>query len=453
LGDWDVVERSYRDKVEEQVGAIEAWNPHVNAMLARNDDVARRDADAADAAAADGEWQGLLHGVTIMVKDNIDTAGLETTNGSSFFTGRVPNQDATVVRRLRNAGAIILGKATLHEFAFGVRSYNPVIGQAKNPYDLARIPGGSSGGSGIAVATGMADMALGTDTGGSVRIPASINGVSGLRPTVGRVSNHGCFPVSATHDTIGPMARSVSDVARLFAVMAGYDDADPISEPRPLENFLPALNNGIDGLRIAVPHNYYFESLDPEVASAIEAAIKTFESLGAKITDVSLEGADQTLENLATIIYSDACAVHADRLEGHDDKWGAQTIERMRMALGRTSRDYASALRAKEIWQRRLARLFRGHDLLLTPTLPHLPPPIEDNQTLYAATLRVGANTYAGALGSLPGLSVPCGFAANGLPIGMQLEAAWWNEPLLLRAGQTFQKVTDWHKQRPEFPV
>jgi aspartyl-tRNA(Asn)/glutamyl-tRNA(Gln) amidotransferase subunit A len=444
--------RSYRDKVEAQIEAIEAWNPHVNAMMARNDDGARHDAEAADKAAADERWLGLLHGVTVMVKDNIDTAGIETTNGSTFFKGRVPNQDASVIRRLKSAGAVIMGKATLHEFAFGVRSYNPVIGQARNPYDTSRIPGGSSGGSGIAVATGMADMALGTDTGGSVRIPSSINGISGLRPTVGRISNHGSFPVSAGHDTIGPMARSVSDVARLFAVMAAYDDADPISDPRPLENFLPSLNDGIAGVRIAVPRNYYYDSLDPEVGAAVEAAIKTLENLGARISEVTLEGADQTLENLATIIYSDACAVHADRLEGQDEKWGAQTIERMRIALDRTSRDYARALRAKEAWQRMLARTFRDHDVILTPTLPHPPPPIEDNRSLYEATLRVGANTYAGALGAIPGLSIPCGVTTGGLSIGMQLEAAWWQEPALLRVGQAFQEATDWHLRRPALP-
>lgn len=444
--------RSYRDKVEAQIEAIEAWNPHVNAMMARNDDGARHDAEAADKAAADERWLGLLHGVTVMVKDNIDTAGIETTNGSTFFKGRVPNQDASVIRRLKSAGAVIMGKATLHEFAFGVRSYNPVIGQARNPYDTSRIPGGSSGGSGIAVATGMADMALGTDTGGSVRIPSSINGISGLRPTVGRISNHGSFPVSAGHDTIGPMARSVSDVARLFAVMAAYDDADPISDPRPLENFLPSLNDGIAGVRIAVPRNYYYDSLDPEVGAAVEAAIKTLENLGARISEVTLDGADQTLENLATIIYSDACAVHADRLEGQDEKWGAQTIERMRIALDRTSRDYARALRAKEAWQRMLARTFRDHDVILTPTLPHPPPPIEDNRSLYEATLRVGANTYAGALGAIPGLSIPCGVTTGGLSIGMQLEAAWWQEPALLRVGQAFQEATDWHLRRPALP-
>jgi aspartyl-tRNA(Asn)/glutamyl-tRNA(Gln) amidotransferase subunit A len=188
------------------------------------------------------------------------------------------------------------------------------------------------------------------------------------------------------------------------------------------------------------------------VGAAVEAAIKTLENLGARISEVTLEGADQTLENLATIIYSDACAVHADRLEGQDEKWGAQTIERMRIALDRTSRDYARALRAKEAWQRMLARTFRDHDVILTPTLPHPPPPIEDNRSLYEATLRVGANTYAGALGAIPGLSIPCGVTTGGLSIGMQLEAAWWQEPALLRVGQAFQEATDWHLRRPALP-
>lgn len=441
---------SSREKVDAQIAQIDAWNPHVNALMARDDDAARRAADAADAAAADGHWLGLLHGMTIMVKDNIDTAGLTTTNGSLFFKDRVPNQDASVVRRLREAGAVVMAKASLHEFAFGVRSFNPVIGQARNPYDLSRIPGGSSGGSGIAVATGMADMALGTDTGGSVRIPSSINGISGLRPTVGRVSNAGSFPVSANHDTIGPMARTVADVARLFAVMAAYDDADPISDPRPLENFLPTLGDGISGLRIAVPRNHYFDSLDSDVAHAVEAAIKTLEAQGARISDVTLEGAETALESLAVLIYSDACMVHEERLSGQDESWGAQTIERMRMALTHTSRDYARALRAKENWQRSLARLFDQHDVVLTPTLPHPPPPIEDNRSLYEATTRVAANTYAGALGSLPGLSIPCGATPDGLPIGLQLEAAWWAEPTLLRTGYAYQQATDWHRRRPQ---
>ncbi|HUS96693.1 MAG TPA: amidase, partial [Hyphomicrobiaceae bacterium] len=444
--------RTYREKLDAQLAATEAWNDLTHAMLLTDADNARRAADEADLAASDGRWQGLLHGLTLAVKDNIDTAGLETTMGSPFFKGRVPNSTATVVERLKRAGAIVVGKATLHEFAFGVRSFNPIAGQARNPFDLDRIPGGSSGGSGIAVATGMADAALGTDTGGSVRIPSSICGITGLRPTVGRISNQGSFPVSATHDTIGPMARSAIDVARLFAVMAAYDPADPISQNQPLANFLPTLGDGISGLRIGVPRNYYYDALDRDVASAMDDARRTFTELGARIVEVDLPGAEAAMEALVVIIYSDACHVHADRLDGQDEKWGAQTIERMRMALNYTSRDYAAALRAKEAWQRSLAQTFEGVDMLMTPTLPQLPPLIEDNQTLYQATMRVGANTYAGALGSVPGLSVPCGMSKSGLPIGMQLEAAWWAEPLLLRAGHAFQQVTDWHTRQPRLP-
>jgi len=168
---------------------------------------------------------------------------------------------------------------------------------------------------------------------------------------------------------------------------------------------------------------------------------------------VTLDGAETALDSLATIIYSDACMVHEERLEGQDEKWGAQTIERMRMAMSQTSRDYARSLRAKEGWQRTLKRLFSEHDVLLTPTLPHPPPPIEDNQSLYEATTRVAANTYAGALGSLPGLSIPCGVSSDGMPIGLQLEGAWWQEPTLLRTGHAFQQVTDWHTRRPTFPI
>ena len=273
----------YAKKVEQQTAAMDAWNPHVNALMARNDEAAMREAALADTAAAEGRWLGLLHGVTVLVKDNIDTAGVETTHGSSFFTGRVPNHDATVVRRLRRAGAIISGKATLHEFAFGVRSYNPVIGQARNPYDTSRIPGGSSGGSGIAVATGMADMALGTDTGGSVRIPSAINGVSGLRRPLAGSRTTVVFRLAPRTIPSVPMARSVSDVARLFAVLAGYDDNDPLSADRVLENFLPTLDDGVAGMRIAVPRNHYFDSLDATSQRLSKARLRNSNRSGQKL--------------------------------------------------------------------------------------------------------------------------------------------------------------------------
>lgn len=437
-----------RARLEANLAEVDTWNGRVNAMMAMNGDGARRAADDLDKAAANGEWAGLLHGMTLAIKDNIDTAGIETTRGSQFFKGRVPNSDATVVSRLKRAGAVIVGKATLHEVAFGVRSHNAVIGQCRNPYDTDFIPGGSSGGSGVAVATGMADAALGTDTGGSVRIPAAICGITGLRPTIGRVSNAGCLPVSELHDTIGPMARSAMDVARLFAVMAGYDDTDPTSRDMPLENFLPTMGQGISGVRIGIPRAHYYDDLAPETAAAIEAALKELEKLGATLVDVDLADAESALAEAAVIIYSDAAQLHAERLE-QPDKWGAQTIERMRLAFDYTSRDYARAMRAREHWMRTLKRTFAEVEMLAMPTLPQLTPPIEDDRSLYEATRRVAANTYAGAFGALPGLSIPCGMSAGGLPIGLLLEGPWWHEPLLLRAGHAYQQVTEWHKRRP----
>lgn len=444
----DLKSGSARARVEESLAQVEAWNGRVNAMMAMNEDDARRTADDLDTAASEGEWVGLLHGMTLAIKDNIDTAGIETTRGSQFFKGRVPNSDAPVVSRLKRAGAVIVGKATLHEVAFGVRSHNAVIGQCRNPYDTDYIPGGSSGGSGVAVATGMADAALGTDTGGSVRIPAAINGITGLRPSLGRVSNSGCLPVSDLHDTIGPMARSAMDVARLFAVMAGYDDADPTSRDRPLENFLPTMGDGVAGVRIGIPRAYYYDDLAPETGKAVEAALKEFEKLGATLVDVELPGAEDMQGEATVIIFCDAVHLHAERMR-EPDKWGAQTIERLRLGDDFTGRDYARALRAREQWMRTLKRTFDDVDMLAMPTLPQMTPAIDDDRSLFEATRRVASNTYPGAFGALPGLSVPCGASEAGLPIGLLLEGPWWREPQLLRAGHAYQQVTEWHKRRP----
>ena len=440
-----------RAAVERAGEQIAAWNPHVNAMMTVDLDGARKTAEDIDQRTAKGEWPGLLAGMTLAIKDNIDTAGLETTSGSNFFKGRVPNRDAPVISRLKQAGGVLVGKATLHEVCFGVRSHNALIGQCRNPYDTSIIPGGSSGGSAVAVATGMADGALGSDTGGSVRIPASICGVTGLRPTTGRVANTGSLAVSDSHDTIGPMARSALDVARLFAVIAGYDDGDPMSVDQPLINFLPRLGDGISGLTIGLPKAYFYDDLDGEVARAVDEALQTFEALGATLTDIDLAGAAETFDQAATIIFSDAAALHAERLD-EPAKWGQQTIERLKMGLGFSGCDYARSMRARKVWRRTLKRAFEAVDMIALPTLPQLPPPIDDDRSLYAATKRVGANTYAGAFGALPGLSIPCGASSGGLPIGLMLEAPWWQEPLLLRAGHAYQQVTEWHKRRPVLP-
>jgi aspartyl-tRNA(Asn)/glutamyl-tRNA(Gln) amidotransferase subunit A len=433
--------------------SIERWNPLVNAMITVDGEGARQSAEDADRASEMGRSRGLLHGIPVIVKDNIDTAGLRTTYGSGFFKDHIPANDATVVRLLRKAGAVIVGKSTLHEFAFGIRTFNPVVGQCRNPWDLTRIPGGSSGGSGVAVATGMAAMALGTDTGGSVRVPAALNGITGLRPTLGRVSNRGCMPVSPTHDTVGPMARSVEEVALLFAVIAGYDAEDHLSESRPLANFLPRIQDGISGLRVGRPRNHYFENLAQSVASAVEEAICTLARLGAEIVDIEVPGAADAHTWATTMIYSDACALHAERLEEGGDRWAPQTLERMRIGLKYSGADYARAMRQRESWCRQLEGVFRAVDVLVSPAAPTVAPLIEDDRSLFEATRAVTQNTYAGAFGRLPGLCVPCGVSREGLPIGLQVEAAPWNEALLLQVGWAFQSVTDWHKRLPELPV
>jgi len=437
-------------RLEANMATEKAWNPHVNAVITSMPH-ARADAEAADKAARDGRWLGLLHGTTIAIKDNIDTAGTKTTMASKWFADNVPNADAPVVARMRKAGAVLSHKVTLHEFAFGVRSMSSLIGQCKNPWDTSRIPGGSSGGSGVAVATGMADMALGTDTGGSVRIPAAINGITGLRPTSGRVPNAGCFPVSASHDTIGPMARSAMDCARLLAVISGYDPDDPTSRDHPLENFLPTLGDGIEGVRIGVVRQYYFDNMPSDRAAALEAAIKQLEKLGAKISEVTLPGAETAQDQCAVMIYCDACDVHRERMKD-PSKWAPQTIDRLKLGLEWTGVDYAAAVRAKETWMRTLAKTFDKVDVLLTPTIPVDPPPHAEDRSLWLATKAVAQNTYNGAFGHIPGLAVPCGFSKAGFPVSMQLEAAWWKEPLLLRIAHAYQQATDWHLARPKLP-
>ena len=434
---------------EATLAAIERHDGTVNAMITVTADDAIRQAEAADAAARDGRWLGLLHGMPIAIKDNIATAGVRTTAGSPFFADHVPNENAAVTQRLLDAGAVVVGKATMHEFAFGIRSYNEVSGQCRNPWDPSRVPGGSSGGSGAALAADMCVGALGSDTGGSVRLPASINGVSGLRPTHGRVPNHGSTPVSATLDTIGPMARRVTDVARIFAVIAGHDARDPLSQDRPLENFLPRIGQPIEGVRIGVPRSFYFDDCHPDIEAAVRQAAATLEECGARLIDVGVPGASEMQRWTTILIFADACAFHAERLRDNPEMFTKPVRDRMSEGLKFTAVDYATALRVREGWKRTLESRFAEIDVLLSPTLPSLVPPIEEDKSLLEATRHATRNTYAGAFGQLPGLSVPCGFSSDGLPIGLQLEAAWWQDPLLLQVGAAYQERTDWHLRRP----
>ena len=442
-----------RAAAEQALDAIEAHDATVNAMITVTAETALAAAEAADKAAAEGRWLGLLHGITTAVKDNIQTAGLRTTSGSLHFQEVVPNQDAYVVERLRRAGAVITGKATLHELAFGIRSDNPVSGQCRNPWDLGRVPGGSSGGSAVAVATGMCQVALGSDTGGSVRLPAAMCGVAGLRPTHGRVSNQGSTPVSPSFDTIGPLAREVGDLARVLAVIAGGDAGDAYARGPDLGNFLPTLSDGIAGLRIGLPRNHYFGAVDNEIAEAVMTALRELERLGAKVVEVDVEGAETAQRWSTVLIFSDACTYHAERLDQHPELFSGPVYERMIVGRSFTATDYADALRAREAWWRTLGALFQEVDVLASPTMTAPPPEIDEKKSLLEATRDATRNTYAGGFGGIPGLSLPCGFTKADLPVALQLEAAWWQEPTLLRAGVAYQSASDWHRAVPPLAV
>lgn len=427
------------ERVEADLDRIARLNPLYRAMVTPDAEGARR-------AAAAGR-QGPLAGLTITVKDNIDTAGLRTACGSRLFADRVPDRDATVVARLRQAGAIILGKASMMELAFGLRTTDAIGGQCRNPWDQERVPGGSSGGSAASVALGFGTASLGTDTGGSVRMPSAFCGVTGLRPTHGRVPNAGVLPVSETFDTVGPIARRVADVAAVYQVIAGYDATDPHSIDRPVE----AWDGGSDiaGLRVGVPETFYFEGVDPEFVAAISRLRRSLGDAGAHVVPITLPGAEIAHAHATRIILADACALHDDALDHRRGDISDQVYERMIKGRAVTGVEYAQSLRFRERWSRTLAGAFRQVDVLLMPATPGPPAPIEDGAHLEDATRHATRFTYGGGLAGTPGLSLPCGFTESGLPIGALFEAPWWQETRLFRIGAWWQAQTDWHLRQP----
>lgn len=435
-------------KVEQQLAATHAQNAVLKAMISVNPQ-ALEEAQLVQAKQEAGAALPLA-GMTVSLKDNIDTAQWCTTMGSEFFRHHVPSADAPVVERLRRAGAVMIGKANLHEFAFGGTTQNPHHGLGRNPWNVQCIPGGSSGGSGSTVASGMCDVSLGTDTGGSIRIPAALNGVVGLRPTQGRVPNTGCFPVSAAYDTIGPLAHTVADVARAYEVIAGYDEGDDVCEDMPVESWAHAYASGVEGMRVGVPFDWCMTQLDPEVERLVREALQTLESMGVEIVPITLEGAAEAQGHLMPMVQADAAAVHADRLANAPGTFGADVLERMRQGQSVSSTQYANAMRFKECWLRTLEATFKTVDVILTPTCPVTAPQCIDTGRMIETTRGISRFTYAWSLAGTPALSVPCGFASNGLPAAIQLVAPHWQEARILALGAHYQAHTNHHLQRPQ---
>ena len=432
------------------LGNIERFDGEVNAFISVLTDSALAEAERDDAAFKNGDGRGLLAGLPISVKDCIDVAGVRCTNGTRFFEDYVPESDALIVDRLRRAGAVIVGKTNLHEFAYGSTTQNPHYGPTRNPWDLERIPSGSSGGAGASVAAEMCVGAVGSDTGGSVRTPAALNGVTGLRPSMGSIPMTGSFTrICPAIDTVGPLGNSVEVVARMFAVMSGYDDEDIYSVRHTWPDFLSRMSEDLTGVRIGVPRRFFLENLESGVGEAVEQGAEQLAGLGAQLLEIELPSADTAHASVMPMVWADAYEYHRERAEERPELFGEDVLARILLGRDVSGRDYAAALRAREHWNRVVQRAMETVDVILTPTSPVTAPLIEDSADMLSITHHITRFTYLFSWAGMPGLSVPCGFTSAGMPIGMLLNSRPFGEGLLMRIGAAYQRGSSWHLQRP----
>ena len=433
--------------VETQLARIERLNPRLGAYVTVAAAEARAAAREAEAEIARGGWRGPLHGVPVGVKDIFDTAGIRTTHGSSFYRDHVPEEDAESIRRLKTAGAIVVGKCNTHEFAAGSTTNNPWYGPSRNPWDLARSPGGSSGGSGAAVAAFLCAAATGTDTGGSIRSPAACCGVVGLKPTYGRVSQRGIYPNAVSLDHPGPIARSARDAGLLLQGMAGFDAGDPTTEDVPVPDFTAGIEAGVSGLRLALCPDLHYGDLDSAVATAMEAAVKTLAGLGARIETVAFPLRDALQFARKAIAQAEFLALHRERLAASPEGYGADVRERLGEAAATTLDDYVRACRERERVRRAMDGLLAEMDGLILPVSPCEAP------LLATGTSRINGREVAfGAVGvpmrgplnvlGLPGVAMPTGWAPSGLPLSLQIVGPRWGEAKALRIAHAYEEAT-----------
>jgi aspartyl-tRNA(Asn)/glutamyl-tRNA(Gln) amidotransferase subunit A len=425
---------------------IEKLDPTLNAFITVMADSALADARAAEAGIARGEWRGPLHGVPIALKDLIDTAGVRTTAASALYKDRVPVHDAEVVRRLRQAGAVIIGKNNLHEFAYGGSSLVSYFGDVHNPWDIDRIAGGSSGGSAAAVAAGMACAAIGTDTAGSIREPAALCGCVGLKPTYGRVSSRGVIPLSASLDHVGPLAATTEDAAIVLQAIARYDPEDVTSADVPVADYLAVLSEGAQQLRVGVPRSYFYNDLDAEVASATEHALRDIQTLVAQIKEMRLNvPTDRTLQA------AESWTFHAENVAKNPDLYQPETLRRIRTGEKVSAAEHIQRRRELEEARQAIVGIFADVDLLVTPTTPIPAPTIAelraDSEALRPAELKLLRNTRPFSVWGLPAISIPCGFTQRGLPISLQIAGPHWREDLVLRLAHAYEQATAWQKR------
>lgn len=438
--------------VDAALARVERWSSSLHAFLTILAEPARQHAKRAEKALGRGTARSLLHGIPLSLKDNFYTRGIRTTAGSKILADFVPNEDSVVAQSLAEAGAILLGKTNMHEFAYGITGENPHYGSSHNPWAPTRVSGGSSGGSAVAVATGMGGASVGTDTGGSIRIPAALCGVVGLKPTFGLVSVEGVVPLGVSFDHVGPLARSVTDATILLEAMAGKY---PRGERRPSYRVLN--RNRPRRFRLGWPKDFFFERIHPEIRGAIEAAAKTFQTLGARIEEISLPHLSPAVDRATNIVVAEANYYHESQgyYPARSEDYGDDVRGHLEWGHNLRAVDYLGGLEGRRKVMEDFTRALKRVDAILAPVSPIPAPPIglrqirvpgERETNVRAELLRL---TRPANVAGIPALSIPCGFTSDGLPIGLQLMGRRWGEARLLAIARAYEEATDWHHRHP----
>jgi len=444
------------DVTRAHLDRIAALDGQLKSYITVTGDAALAAAKAAEAAVAAGESLGALHGVPIGLKDLYCTKGVATTGGSRILGGWTPAEDATVVSRLTGAGAIVLGKLNMHEFAYGPEGVNPHYGTPRNPWDGAthRICGGSSSGSGAAVAAGLCAGALGSDTGGSIRIPSALCGISGIKPTYGRVSRAGVLPLAWSLDHVGPMCRSAADCALMLGVIAGYDPRDPTTSVLPVPDYMAALTGSVKGLRVGVLRAGFIDAAGAAQQQAVEQAVKTLLGLGATAQDVRLEMIAASAAAAFAVISAESYAYHESRLKTRAAEYDPEVVDRLRVGAFVSGSDYLKGLRARALVRDEVDQVLARLDVLVAPTTPIAATEpgqrhVEIGGVRESVRPSLVRFTRPFNVSGHPAASVPCGFTAEGLPVGLQIIGRPFDEATVLRVADAYQRATDWHTRRP----
>ncbi|MBI3966741.1 MAG: hypothetical protein HY329_13990 [Chloroflexi bacterium] len=434
---------------------IEALNARLNAFVTVTADLALEQARAAERQLVAGDSGNPLLGVPYSLKDLYATAGIRTTAGSKILSDWVPDFDSASYEQLRAAGAVLLGKTNTHEYAAGGTTNNPWYGQTYNPWHPERIPGGSSGGAGSAVAAGLGPIGMGSDTAGSIRLPASFCGVVGLKPTYGRASAYGVTPLAWSLDHVGPLTRTVTDAALTLAALAGHDPRDPSSALAETDDYLSDLERGVRGLRIGVPNHYFFDLLDPEYERSVRSAIAQLEQLGAELHDVEVPGVDEGHAAADVLIFAEASEYHRNNFQKWPASFGADLQDRILVGGLLGAVDYARAQRVRSRLREYVSRLFDPIDVLVTPTTTRGAPPLNVGRTVMVGDrevpLRTALTKYSRFFNvtGQPAISIPCGIDGDGLPIGLQLVGRPFGEATILRAARALEPIINWAAHQP----